>query len=184
MKYWPLVLQRREAPNMIEICARNYNALVISLGGLVVGCIGTIGLVYLKGMTGGQLHHQWCIEEPLFVSTNTCLAIALMKSLPHLCIQTGKCIMRIDSFIWGGWRRNGTKTWRTSSTHLGSMLLTRAWWGIKISPPPGFMCFGRKPHHFVNERHTIFCGLTSILWREQIVGEEDRPSQLGPKLHL
>ena len=58
MKYRPLVLQRQEAPNMTEMCARNYDTLVISLGGLVVGCIGTIGLVYLKGVTGSQLHHQ------------------------------------------------------------------------------------------------------------------------------
>ena len=34
---------------------------------------------------------------------------------------------------------------------------------------PGFMCVGRKPHPFDNERHTICCGLPSMLWRAQIV---------------
>ena len=28
---------------------------------------------------------------------------------------------------------------------------------------PGFMCVGRKPQPFGNERHTICCALTSIL---------------------
>ena len=27
---------------------------------------------------------------------------------------------------------------------------------------PGFMCVGRKTHPFINKRHTICCGLTSI----------------------
>lgn len=43
---------------------------------------------------------------------------------------------------------------------------------------PGFMCVGRKPHPFGNERHTICCGLTTILWRSQIVEGKDRPRQL------
>ena len=46
---------------------------------------------------------------------------------------------------------------------------------------PGFMCVGRKPHIFGNERHTIFCGLTSILWRSQIVEGKYRPRLLGQK---
>lgn len=46
---------------------------------------------------------------------------------------------------------------------------------------PGFMCVGRKPHPFGNERHTICCALSSILWRAQIVEGKDRPTQLGPK---
>jgi hypothetical protein len=48
---------------------------------------------------------------------------------------------------------------------------------------PGFMCVGRKPHPFGNERHTICCALTSILWRAQIVEGKDRPTQLGAKEH-
>jgi hypothetical protein len=43
---------------------------------------------------------------------------------------------------------------------------------------PGFMCVGRKPHPFGNERHTISCALTTILWRAQIVEGKDRPAQL------
>ena len=33
----------------------------------------------------------------------------------------------------------------------------------------GFMCFGRNPHLFGSDRHTIFCGFTSILWIAHIV---------------
>ena len=46
---------------------------------------------------------------------------------------------------------------------------------------PVFMCVGRKPHPFGNERHTISCALTSILWRAQIVEGKDRPTELGKK---
>ena len=46
---------------------------------------------------------------------------------------------------------------------------------------PGFMCVVHYPHPFVNERQTIFCGVTSILWRAQIVEGKDRPPHLGPK---
>ena len=46
---------------------------------------------------------------------------------------------------------------------------------------PGFMCVGRKPHPFGNERHAIYCALTSILWRAQIVEGKDRPTELGKK---
>ena len=52
-------------------------------------------------------------------------------------------------------------------------------WFKKIAP--GFMCVGRKPNPFRNERHTICCGLTSILWRSQIVEGKDIPQPLGQK---
>ena len=31
------------------------------------------------------------------------------------------------------------------------------------------MCVGHNPHPFGNERHTIFCGLSTILWFSEIV---------------
>jgi hypothetical protein len=34
---------------------------------------------------------------------------------------------------------------------------------------PGFMCVGRKPHPFGNERHTICCALSTIMWHAEIV---------------
>ena len=46
---------------------------------------------------------------------------------------------------------------------------------------PRFMFVGRKPHHFVNERHTICCGLTFVLWIYQIVEGKDIPQSLGQK---
>ena len=46
---------------------------------------------------------------------------------------------------------------------------------------PGFMCVGHKPHPFGNERHTICCALTSIMFRALIVEGKDRPKELGPK---
>ena len=47
----------------------------------------------------------------------------------------------------------------------------------------GFMCVGRKPHTFGNERHTICCRIIFILWRAQVVKGEDIPAQVGPKFH-
>ena len=52
-------------------------------------------------------------------------------------------------------------------------------WSNKYAP--GFMYVGHKPHPFGNERHTICCGLTSILWRAQIVEEKYLPRLLGKK---
>ena len=52
-------------------------------------------------------------------------------------------------------------------------------WSKKYAP--GFMSVGRKPHPFVNERHTIFCGLTYILWRSQIVEGKYHLRPLGQK---
>ena len=46
---------------------------------------------------------------------------------------------------------------------------------------PGFMCVGCKPHPFGNERHTISCALTSILFRYLIFEGKDRPKELGQK---
>ena len=45
----------------------------------------------------------------------------------------------------------------------------------------GFMCVGHKPHPLRNESHTIWCGLTSIFWRTQIVEGKYRPYLLGQK---
>ena len=76
------------------------------------------------------------------------------------------------------------KKWQTSSTYLESMCLTILLWSGTISPPPGFVCVRRKLHTFGNERHTICCRLTPIVWRKNIVKGKDRPSQLIPKMHL
>jgi Transposase IS4 len=46
---------------------------------------------------------------------------------------------------------------------------------------PGFMCVGRKPHPFGNERHTICCALSTIMWHAEIVEGKDRSSQMGQK---
>ena len=46
---------------------------------------------------------------------------------------------------------------------------------------PGFMCVGRKHHPLGNERHTICCGLTYILWRSHTVEGKDCPGPLGQK---
>ena len=45
------------------------------------------------------------------------------------------------------------------------------------------MCVGSKPHPFGNERHTICFGLTSIIWRAQIVEGEYLLSHRGTKQH-
>ena len=46
---------------------------------------------------------------------------------------------------------------------------------------PIFMFVGSKPHTFSNSRHTVCCGLNSILWRSHIVEVKDRPQQLRKK---
>ena len=46
---------------------------------------------------------------------------------------------------------------------------------------PVFMCVVNKPHTFGNERHTICCCLTSILWINQIMEGKDSPQHLGHK---
>ena len=46
---------------------------------------------------------------------------------------------------------------------------------------PVFMCVGCKPHPFVNERHTISCAPTSILFRGLIVKGKDQPKELEKK---
>ena len=43
----------------------------------------------------------------------------------------------------------------------------------------GFMCVGRKPHPFGNDRHTICCALHFILCRVYIVEGKYRQTQLG-----
>lgn len=44
---------------------------------------------------------------------------------------------------------------------------------------PGWMWVPRKPHPFGNERHTIACGLSGILFWSELVEGKDRPKQLG-----
>ena len=46
---------------------------------------------------------------------------------------------------------------------------------------PGFMCVGRTPHPFGNERHTIRCAITLILFRALIASGKDQPKELGQK---
>ena len=45
---------------------------------------------------------------------------------------------------------------------------------------PGFVFYPRKPWETGNEYHTIACGLTSIIFRMELVEGKDRPSQLPP----
>ena len=44
---------------------------------------------------------------------------------------------------------------------------------------PDWMCVGRKPNPFGNERHTIACGLSTIMWFEEIVEVRDHPRERG-----
>ena len=80
------------------------------------------------------------------------------------------------------YRRRGTKIWQMNLIHPGSMSSIESMmeWFNKYAP--GFMCVGRKPHPFGNERHTICRGVTSIYCGEHRLFEgKDRPPQLGPK---
>ena len=44
-----------------------------------------------------------------------------------------------------------------------------------------FMCIESKSHPFSNERHTICCDLTSILWKVQKAERKDISWQIGEK---
>ena len=41
------------------------------------------------------------------------------------------------------------------------------------------MCDGCKPHPFVNDRHTIACGLSTVMCFAEIVEGRDRPGGRG-----
>ena len=41
------------------------------------------------------------------------------------------------------------------------------------------MCVGRKPHPFGNKRHTVDCGLSTIMWFAEIVEGRDCPCERG-----
>ena len=50
-------------------------------------------------------------------------------------------------------------------------------WVIKYTFP-AWMCVGRKPHPFGNQRHTIACGLSKIVWFAEIMEGRDCPRDL------
>jgi hypothetical protein len=49
---------------------------------------------------------------------------------------------------------------------------------------PGWMAVGRKPSPFGNEYHTMACAVLHVIFWIEIVEGKDRPSQLGPPLHV
>ena len=52
-------------------------------------------------------------------------------------------------------------------------------WYNKYSP--GFICVGKNPHPFGNERHMILFSLELILWKAHIVEGRDRSLHRGGK---
>ena len=86
------------------------------------------------------------------------LFIIQIKRMLNIMMVYYKCIK---------WNNHVTLTWLESLTHHGFILnKSMIEWFDKYAP--GFMCVGPKPHPFNNERHTICCVLTYILWRAQI----------------
>ena len=78
------------------------------------------------------------------------------------------------------WNKNMADEFKSSWINVISKRMME-WYNKFI---PRFMYVGRKPHPFGNDSHTIYCGLTSILWRAHIVKVKDRPAQLYPNIHL
>ena len=75
------------------------------------------------------------------------------------------------------WNLNTDEEFNSSWINaLGKIMME---WFKKYAPR--FMCVGSKYNPFGNERHTICCDLTSILWRDQIAEDKDRPRLLGKK---
>ena len=77
------------------------------------------------------------------------------------------------------WNKNMTDEFNPSWINIMDNITMQ--WYNKFSPR--ITCFGRNPHTFGNDHHTICCGRTSILWRGNIFKGKDRPAQLVPKLH-
>ena len=44
---------------------------------------------------------------------------------------------------------------------------------------PAWVCVGRKSRPFGNERHTIACGLSTIMWYADILEVRDRSCERG-----
>ena len=77
------------------------------------------------------------------------------------------------------WTKNMADDFNPSWTNV--LDKTTMEWHNKFAP--GFMCVGRKPHLLGNKHRMIYCGLTLILWRANIVEGKDRLAQMGPMLH-
>ena len=75
------------------------------------------------------------------------------------------------------WNLNMSEEFNTQWINVTDKIMME--WFNKYAP--SFMCVGRKPNLFGNERHTICRGLTSILWRAQIRKVKYRPQPLGKK---
>ena len=72
------------------------------------------------------------------------------------------------------WNANTTKVFEPSWVSL--LYESMQEWISKYTCT-AWMCVGRKNHHFGNERHTISCGLLTIMWFADIVEGRDRPCE-------
>ena len=76
----------------------------------------------------------------------------------------------------GAWNANTTKVFEPSWVSVLDDSMQE--WISKYTCP-AWMCVGRKPHPFGNERHTIACGLSTIMWFSEIVEGRDHPRERG-----
>ena len=116
-----------------------------------------------------------------FILNRIILATGLIIFPVLFVLQIERCHTRMDSSKCVNWRKLGTRIWINSffPSWINVFDEYTMEWSNKWSP--GFMYVGCKPHPIVNERHTICCALTFILWRAQIVEGKDRPTELGKK---
>ena len=112
-------------------------------------------------------------------SIASCLATGLILFLVIFFLPIERCHTRMASLkmrqLEEAWNQNMAQHFLPSWINVLDESMIE--WFNKWDP--GSMCVGRKPYSFGNERHTICCALTSILWRSQIVEGKDRTTELG-----
>ena len=74
------------------------------------------------------------------------------------------------------WNANTTKVFEPSWVSMLDESMKE--WLSKYTCPD-CMRVGRKPHPFGKERHTVTCGLSTIIWFAEIVEGRDRPCERG-----
>ena len=128
------------------------------------------GSKFPTGGIGGQQKIQKCLKVCLSELISICQVQGLKALFCHYIIQIERMLnMMMGYSTCGKWKNNGTCTCLKDliQSRINALNKSMMEWFKKYEP--GFMCVGRKPHPFDNERHTICCGLPSMLWRAQIV---------------
>ena len=131
----------------------------------LVGC-----WLYMACWVGIESHRDWWSTTKPSMAEGDPLRLNCIMSHNHFdsilrdLRFTNREVPYQDGFLQmcqleGSWNQNMAQQFLPSWINVMDESIME--WFNKWSP--GFMCVGRKPHPFGNERHKIFCALTSIL---------------------